>query len=442
MYGVLDAGALASVGVQDTGKGQPMKTQNTERLHALDAIRGGALLLGVIGHMSMSFWPIPFWPIRDTDPSSFLLSSFGVIHIFRMSLFFVVAGFFARLLLEKRGARGFVADRAKRIGIPLVVGWPLLFAAFIAVIIWSAVRAGTWEAMQAQPQPALSLATIPLLHTWFLYVLLWLYAAALAVVGLVRLVDPKGRIAGAADGFVRAIVKSQLAPIVLGLPLFAVFAFGESWIPWGGIRTPDVGLVPNLSACVAFATAFAFGWLLHRQIDLLSVWRRWWPLYLAAAVALSVVCSAYSELAATPAAIAEMGLMDRLWSSAAYPLATWTWSLGLIGLATACLTKENRTIRYLADSSYWVYLIHLPVAMVFQVLFATVVWPWFVKFPLMLAIAMALMLLSYQLLVRNTSIGAVLNGKRIPGKTRALRAESSSAAATAKNVSAVSLESP
>jgi hypothetical protein len=200
--------------------------------------------------------------------------------------------------------------------------------------------------------------------------------------------------------------------------------------------------VPNLSACVAFATAFAFGWLLHRQIDLLSVWRRWWPLYLAAGAALSVVCSAYSELAATPAAIAEMGLVDRLWSSAAYPLATWTWSLGLIGLATACLTKENRTIRYLADSSYWVYLIHLPVAMVFQVLFATVVWPWFVKFPLMLAIAMALMLLSYQLLVRNTSIGAVLNGKRIPGKTRALRAESSSAAATAKNVSAVSLESP
>ena len=416
-----------------------MTTQNTERLHALDAIRGGALLLGIIVHMSMSFWPIPLWPIRDNDPSSVLLTSFGVIHIFRMSLFFVIAGFFARLLLEKRGARGFAADRAKRIAIPLLVGWPLLFAAFIAVIVWSAIRAGTWEAMQAQPQPALSLSTIPLLHTWFLYVLLWLYVAALAVVGLVRLVDREGRIVAAADRFVRAIVTTQLAPIVLGLPLFAVFAFAESWIPWGGIRTPDVGLVPNLAACVGFATAFGFGWLLHRQIDLLSVWRRWWPAYLAAAAALTLVCLSY--FAATPAATAEMGLTDRLWSSAVYPLATWTWSLGLIGLATACLTKENRTIRYLADSSYWVYLIHLPVAMVFQVLFANVAWPWFVKFPLMLAIAMALMLLSYQLLVRNTFIGAVLNGKRIPGKIRALRAESS-AAAPAKNVSAVGLESP
>jgi len=419
-----------------------MTTQNTERLHALDAVRGGALLLGIIVHMSMSFWPIPLWPIRDIDPSSALLTSFGVLHIFRMSLFFMIAGFFARLLLEKRGARGFAADRAKRIAIPLLVGWPLLFAAFIAVIAWSAIRAGTWEAMQTQPQPALSWSTIPLLHTWFLYVLLWLYAAALPVVGLVRLVDGKGTIASAADRFVRAIVKTHLAPIVVGLPLFAVFAFKESWIPWGGIRTPDVGLVPNLAACVGFATAFGFGWLLHRQIDLLSVWRRWWPAYLAAATALTFVCLSYFGLAGDAAAIAEMDVTDRLWSSMAYPLAIWTWSLGLIGLATAFLTKENKTIRYLADSSYWVYLIHLPVAMVFQVLFANVAWPWFVKFPLMLAIAMALMLLSYQLLVRNSFIGAVLNGKRIPGKSRTLRADSPSVALPAKNVSAIKLESP
>jgi hypothetical protein len=87
-------------------------------------------------------------------------------------------------------------------------------------------------------------------------------------------------------------------------------------------------------------------------------------------------------------------------------------------------------------------LIHLPVAMVFQVLFANIAWPWFVKFPIMLAVAIALMLLSYQLLVRNTFIGAVLNGKRIPGKDRKPPAESPSAAVPSKSASAVSLESP
>jgi peptidoglycan/LPS O-acetylase OafA/YrhL len=401
-----------------------MGSHGNERLHALDAVRGGALLLGIVVHMSMSFWPIPLWPIRDNDPSSELLTSFFVLHIFRMSVFFVIAGFFARLVLEKRGPLGFVRDRAKRIGIPLLVSWPLLFAAFIAIIIWWAVRSGAGAALQPpEGQPLLSWRTVPLLHTWFLYLLLWLYAAALAVVGLMRVIDREGRIGKIVDGFVRGIVRTQLAPVVLALPLFAFFAFEQSWIPWGGVRTPDMGLVPNAPACIGYATAFGFGWLLHRQIDLLAVWRRWWPLHLAAAAGLSVVCLSYSALAANPAALAEMSLADRLWSAAAYPLAIWTWTASLIGLATAFLTKENKTIRYLADSSYWIYLIHLPVAMVFQVLFANVAWPWFVKFPLMLAVAMALMLASYQLLVRDTFVGGVLNGKRVPRK-RQPRAES------------------
>src|SRR5690606_38476394 len=142
-----------------------MRSSNTERLHALDAVRGGALLLGVVAHMSMSFWPIPFWPIRDNDPSGALLSSFFVMHIFRMSVFFVMAGFFARLVLGTRGLRGFVLDRAKRIAVPLVVSWPLLFAAFIAVIIWWAVRSGAAGAPLQPPESQLGLSwrTVPLL---------------------------------------------------------------------------------------------------------------------------------------------------------------------------------------------------------------------------------------------------------------------------------------
>jgi peptidoglycan/LPS O-acetylase OafA/YrhL len=406
-----------------------MKLQNAERLHALDAVRAGALLLGVVLHASMSFWPLPLWPIRDNDPSSVLASSSLVVHIFRMSLFYMIAGFFARLLFEKRGPLGFVADRAKRIGAPLLVSWPLVFPAFIAIVIWYATRTGNVESLQPpEGQSTLSWRTLPLFHMWFLYVLLWLYAGLLAVVGVVSLIDRKGRMRNAVDGFVRALVKTQLAPVVLSLPLFVFYAFKESWIPTAGVKIPDSGLLPNLQACLAFATAFGFGWLLHRQSELLSVWRRWWPLHLAAAAGLSAVFLSYTPLAANPAAIAAMSLTERLWISAAYPLAIWTWSFGLIGLATAFLTKENKAIRYLADSSYWIYLIHLPVVMVFQVLVADLDWPWFVKFPLLLVVATALMLASYQLLVRNTFVGAVLNGKRIPGK-RGRLAESPSVAA-------------
>lgn len=405
---------------------------STERLHALDAVRGGALLLGVAVHLSMSFWPIPFWPIRDNAPSPELLSGFMVAHIFRMSLFFLIAGFFARLLFLKRGALGFAKDRAKRIGVPLLAGWPLLFAAFIAVIVWSAYRASGGQMPEApQGQPGLSLQTLPLLHTWFLYVLLLLYAGTLAIVGVFSLIDRQGRIGHAVDVAVRLLVKSQLAPIVVALPLASVFFFNTSWIMAGGVRTPDVGLIPNLQAVVAFSCAFGFGWLLNRQIDLLSVFKRMWPIYLVAAAVLSYLVLQYAGRAVDPAALADMSLADRLISAGVYPLAIWTWSFGLIGAAMTFLSKENKAIRYLADSSYWVYLIHLPVVMVFQVLFSTVELPWFVKFPIMLALSMAFMLATYQLLVRNTAIGGLLNGRRYPGRRKA-KADAPTVAAPAE----------
>jgi peptidoglycan/LPS O-acetylase OafA/YrhL len=393
---------------------------SSERLHALDAVRGGALLLGVVVHLSMSFWPIPLWPIRDNDPSQLTLTAFLVAHIFRMSLFFLIAGFFSRMLFERRGALGFAKDRAKRIGIPFLVGWPLLFVAFIAVIIWHAAKANGGVMPEApQGQPALTWRTVPLLHTWFLYVLLALYAGALALVGLFKLVDRGGHIGRALDAVMASAVKTQLAPVLFGLPLALFFFFKESWIMWGGVHTPDVGLAPNLQASVAYASAFGFGWLLHRRIDLLSVWKRWWPLHLAAAAGLSFVCIVYAAKAANPAAVADMGPLDRLVSSAVYPLAIWTWSFGLIGMAMTFLARENKAIRYLADSSYWIYLIHLPVVMVFQSVFSTVALPWFVKFPIMLVLSMAVMLASYQLLVRNTAIGGLLNGRRYPGPRKA-----------------------
>jgi glucans biosynthesis protein C len=40
--------------------------------------------------------------------------------------------------------------------------------------------------------------------------------------------------------------------------------------------------------------------------------------------------------------------------------------------------------------------------------------PWQIKFPLILAIAIPILLLSYQLLVRNTPLGSWLNGRRYP----------------------------
>ncbi|WP_038965529.1 acyltransferase family protein, partial [Bradyrhizobium diazoefficiens] len=100
-------------------------TPTSERLHALDALRGGALLLGIVLHAAMSFVPATprFWFIQDTHPSLLLGLLTFTIHVFRMTAFFPMAGFFARMSFHRRGSWGFVRDRLQRIGLPLVIGW-------------------------------------------------------------------------------------------------------------------------------------------------------------------------------------------------------------------------------------------------------------------------------------------------------------------------------
>ncbi|CCE01122.1 acyltransferase family protein [Bradyrhizobium sp. STM 3809] len=103
----------------------------------------------------------------------------------------------------------------------------------------------------------------------------------------------------------------------------------------------------------------------------------------------------------------------RLAGAIVYALAIWSTSFAAIGLALRFMAGFSPVRRYLADASYWLYLIHLPIVMALQVAVSQRDWPWPAKYALILSVAMPAMLASYHWLVRNTLIGGVLNGKRI-----------------------------
>ena len=92
----------------------------------------------------------------------------------------------------------------------------------------------------------------------------------------------------------------------------------------------------------------------------------------------------------------------------------WGFVLGFLGLFVRFRRAANARWRYIADSSYWIYLVHLPVVVALQILVAQ--WPahWTLKYPLIVAAAVPLLFLSYHYLVRSTFIGAQLNGRRYP----------------------------
>jgi glucan biosynthesis protein C len=391
-------------------------TPASERLHALDALRGIALLLGIVLHAAMSFVLASprFWIIQDVNPSFILSLLSFTIHVFRMTTFFLMAGFFARMSFHRRGSLGFVKDRLQRIALPLVIGWPLVFVPIALVIVWAS-HFPNGGPLQWTSGWLPALPNFRLTHLWFLYVLLELYLAMLLLRGAIVWLDVSGKLRTLIDRLFARVIRNPLAPLILAIPIGIAFCLDPRWVNVMGVRTPDQSLITNAQAWICFGTAFGAGWLLHRQIDLLRILeRRWLPHLLLAVVliwigfVLSGVMFSAPGAPKLPFSFATL----RLASAILYAPAIWMTTFAALGLALRFMSGFSPTRRYLADASYWLYIIHLPIVMALQVAVSQLDWPALVKFAIILVVATPPMLASYHVLVRFTFIGAVLNGRR------------------------------
>jgi len=120
------------------------RTAEYPRRHDLDALRAFAMLLGIALHGALSFMPVP-WPVQDTRQSDVFGLIFAAIHGFRMPVFFVMSGFFTAMLWRRRGLRSLLAQRFRRIFLPLLLG----LVTVVPAVDWVAGRAiasGAWQA--------------------------------------------------------------------------------------------------------------------------------------------------------------------------------------------------------------------------------------------------------------------------------------------------------
>ena len=78
------------------------------------------------------------------------------------------------------------------------------------------------------------------------------------------------------------------------------------------------------------------------------------------------------------------------------------------------MNKASTRWRYMADASYWIYIVHVPFVMMLAPLLANVPLPAIVKLTLVSVTAVGLILLTYRYFVRPTFIGEQLNGRRYP----------------------------
>jgi len=314
------------------------------RFHALDALRGFALLLGVFYHAAESFQAKHWnWAIVDHDPSRTLEFARFVSHSFRMEVFFLLAGFFARLVIYKRGARSFLHNRIQRILIPLVVGWVILFPLLIAIWIAGAQKSGNYQFIQI-PEEARQLPVwklwigfiltggwwrqFSLGHLWFLHQLLVLYG----LLGLGRLLgsacDRQGHLRAWLDRVLARILQSRARFLPFALPTVGMLLLMQSQT----VDTPMNSLCPEPGPTVLYGFCFLVGWWLHRQTRLLSSIARGWGWGMGTAC-IAVSACWWSQEWLLFLGLGEVSLdTRRLVFSVGYAIAMWGFTFGFLGL--------------------------------------------------------------------------------------------------------------
>ncbi len=391
-----------------------MKTANlNSRLNYLDAVRAFALLLGIVFHASLSFVPVFIgWAVMDISTSSSILGFILVSHSFRMELFFLIAGFFSHMTFHRMGAGNFIGSRLTRIAIPFVAGWfilrPLVVSSWVMggesmrgeVNVVNGLKVG-FQSLGQLPKDFLTGT-----HLWFLYYLLLITAIVVVIRTLVSLMPGFYVFAtNRADRIVAWIVNSRFSWLALGLPTAVCLWYMNAW----GMDTPDKSLIPQVPVLLVYCGFFSFGWLLHRQKALIGCFSRitWGGVVLCiASVGLTLVLSAYQADTGHP----QLGLI-RAGFALSYAVMMWSLVALSIGLFKRFFDKPSKFVQYIADASYWLYLIHLPIVVWLQIAVAELPFHWSLKLMMISLLTIGISLVLYDLFVRSTLIGKTLNGR-------------------------------
>ena len=319
------------------------------------------MMLGIVLHAAMLYLaaPPPAMPL-PTDRNNSLVFDvlFAFIHSFRMPTFFVLAGFFTALLVEKRGIAGTYRNRASRILAPLAAGIVTILplTGLLLIDFMLSARFGTHDlipdlkalkilgeelAAQGLPVEQPSLA-----HLWFLYYLCFFYLLIPLCRFLVRLsIKSEDRI--------RRWLNS---PLLLA-PL-ALFTAVTLWPFHGGqVHEGFIYFKPHLPSLAYYGSFFVLGYFFHHYRDFLQA--------VAKRIAIWGLLAGFLFPLATWASLLDnnvRGASPALHLGAVLANALCTWSLVYLFLGTAqrFFDRESPWIQYVSQSSYWVFLVHMP----------------------------------------------------------------------------------
>jgi glucan biosynthesis protein C len=376
------------------------------RLFYLDNLRALAMLAGLFFHAALAYSPMlhSFWP--SADPKNHLVFDIfaWASHLFRMPVFFLLAGFFCALMLQQSGGMAFFKNRMLRIALPLLLFLPVLW-----VLMKWVIQFGLEHVTQQPPflifiQTLLALPEPPKLplstmHLWFLYHLLFLYLLTWCC----RVLLDRKMISG-----LRAIKPNLLLLLMIVSCVPALYAVS---VPF---PAPE-WIFPALWALWFYGLFFALGYGFYLYPDWLEQFAPDRHFYLViGGISYAFYYYLLPANLIPPALNADtqpQGLL-KLTITMFEAMSAVLWTLAAVLYARQFLDRSSPLLRYISNVSYWVYIVHLPLLFFIQFALTDLTWPIGVKFLVSSLGTLAISLLSFHLLVSWSWLAKMLTSNK------------------------------
>jgi len=165
------------------------------------------------------------------------------------------------------------------------------------------------------------------------------------------------------------------------------------------------GLRINLEMFVGYGFFYFIGWILHMQShELEFISKHTWT------------CLVAGSLLLIPILMTSKGNTDNTYFYVIIKLLAGVQVVlmvfGCLGFFMKYFNSENKRIRYISDSSYWFYLVHMCFIVSLQIGLMNSIVPGPLRWLVSLLITTLISMISYDVFVRYSIIGNILNGPR------------------------------
>lgn len=372
------------------------------RIHGIDVLRAITMILGMLLHATIAYKvePIPTWPQDNIIHHWFFDFTYQFLHSFRMPLFFLIGGFFFRMLYYKIGREQFIKHRFRRIVIPFV--FSIVFILPVTIFPFSFFK--YWMSNQNDLDAVISKSLREIMqwngmaHLWFLYYLIFFYVFSLLVIRIVKFF--KFNSTGLGISLLSYINPGRTRGLIVYVILVWLILINY---PSNYLHV-DTGISPDFIYLLFYFIFFYSGWVINKIPTSLN-WITRNSIVLTSVGSILSILIFYITWSFDD--ISYSGFLKVLISIQIVSLV-----IGILGLFLKYFTSESKFWKYISDASYWMYLIHLGIVCSLQIFFSVINLSPVLRFPLVLTITLTICLLSYHLFVRYTVLGEYLHGKR------------------------------